>query len=130
MEKPISPSLQQKNRDESVQSNPSNVSSQPVYSCNECGETFERPLLVTNLSETPSEEYYGCPRCLSKLNGFDKHPKETKKPSSIPVKDQKTVEEPSPPGCPHYFGYLKNRPKGTPIPDECLTCKKIVECLA
>ncbi len=33
-------------------------------------------------------------------------------------------------GCPHSFGYLKEHPKNTPIPNECLTCTKIMECLA
>jgi len=33
-------------------------------------------------------------------------------------------------GCPHKFGYLKNLPRNTPIPDECFGCPKVVECLA
>jgi hypothetical protein len=33
-------------------------------------------------------------------------------------------------GCPHRFGYLKEHPKHTPIPNECLTCTRIMECLA
>jgi len=32
-------------------------------------------------------------------------------------------------GCPHHFGYLKEHPKRSPIPNECLTCPKIMECL-
>jgi len=31
-------------------------------------------------------------------------------------------------GCPNYFGYLANRPKNAPIPQECLTCQKMLEC--
>jgi len=31
--------------------------------------------------------------------------------------------------CPHHFGYLREHPKNTPIPNECLTCTKIMECL-
>ena len=33
-------------------------------------------------------------------------------------------------GCPYRFGYLKEHPKHTPIPNECLTCTRIMECLA
>jgi len=33
-------------------------------------------------------------------------------------------------GCPHRLGYLKEHPKHTPIPNECLTCNRIMECLA
>jgi len=32
--------------------------------------------------------------------------------------------------CEHFLGYLKKRPKNTPIPDECLTYSKMIECLA
>jgi len=31
--------------------------------------------------------------------------------------------------CAHHFGYLRNLPKGTPVPDECFGCKKILRCL-
>jgi hypothetical protein len=31
--------------------------------------------------------------------------------------------------CPHFFGYVRNLPKNTPIPDDCLGCPWIVECL-
>ena len=32
-------------------------------------------------------------------------------------------------GCPHTFGYLAKRPPETPIPQECLLCPKIVDCM-
>jgi hypothetical protein len=31
--------------------------------------------------------------------------------------------------CVHHFGYLRNQPKGTPVPDECFGCRKILQCL-
>jgi len=57
---------------------------------------------------------------------------EKPKPASkVPVDTGKTEfsEATRPSGCPHYFGYLKQHPKNTPIPNECLTCTKIMECL-
>lgn len=30
--------------------------------------------------------------------------------------------------CKHGLGYLKALPKNTPIPEECLTCDRIIEC--
>jgi hypothetical protein len=65
--------------------------------------------------------------------------RDSKKPSE-PVEPQKIIEERQvptapqkqlkerPPGCLHFFGYLRNMPKNTLIPDECLTCTKMVEC--
>jgi hypothetical protein len=32
-------------------------------------------------------------------------------------------------GCPHEFGYLANRPSDTPIPQQCMLCPKIVDCM-
>ena len=32
-------------------------------------------------------------------------------------------------GCSHSFGYLANRPPDDPIPQECLVCPKIVDCM-
>jgi hypothetical protein len=45
--------------------------------------------------------YYGCPFC------------------SIKITDQ----------CPHYFGYLSERAKGEKILEECMVCKKLLECM-
>jgi len=33
------------------------------------------------------------------------------------------------PNCLHYFGYLRFIPRNGSIPDECLTCQKVIECL-
>jgi len=32
--------------------------------------------------------------------------------------------------CLHQFGFLGQRPKGTEVPDECLMCEKLLECLS
>lgn len=48
------------------------------------------------------------------------------------AKTEKTEisEDTKPPGCSHYIGYLmKEHPKKTPIPNECITCIKINQCL-
>lgn len=49
-----------------------------------------------------------------------------KRPPTTPIEGR----EASPPGCPHFLGYLKKIPKDAPILDECLTCPRILECLA
>ncbi len=46
---------------------------------------------------------------------------------------KKPDEKPSaerPRACSHHFGYVKTLPKNTAIPDECLWCPWIVDCLA
>jgi hypothetical protein len=41
---------------------------------------------------------------------------------------QKENEE-DPSGCPHHFGYLTSRPKNVAIPQECLFCSKLADCI-
>jgi len=67
--------------------------------------------------------------------------KKTEEPQAEPsVKEEKAMqEEPKTKqsaekkegssGCSHTFGYLATRPPDTPIPQECLICPKIVECM-
>jgi hypothetical protein len=31
--------------------------------------------------------------------------------------------------CLHHVGYLKKRPKDESVPDSCLTCPKILQCM-
>jgi len=49
--------------------------------------------------------------------------------SSIETKKTESSGNTHPSGCPYNFGYLKEHPRNTPIPNECLTCTKIMECL-
>jgi len=32
-------------------------------------------------------------------------------------------------GCRHHMGYLKTRSKDEAVPDTCLTCSKILQCM-
>ena len=39
------------------------------------------------------------------------------------------TKEPGPPGCPYHVGYLRSRPRDSFVPDVCLSCPKMLECL-
>jgi hypothetical protein len=45
-------------------------------------------------------------------------------------RENEELEKPDTLKCTHEFGYLKKRPKGTSIPDECLVCRKMIQCLS
>ncbi len=45
--------------------------------------------------------------------------------SSEPSTENKTAER----ECSHYLGYLATLPKGTPFPEECFGCRKVIQCL-
>ncbi|MGQ9507145.1 MAG: hypothetical protein ACUVTB_04720 [Candidatus Bathycorpusculaceae bacterium] len=102
-----------------------------LFRCSECHETFQKPILATVNSRGYAQTYYACPRCLTKVTVV-KDSKERRDEEASPsvgkvkrteVKHESAVE------CKHFLGYLKKRPKGMSIPDECLVCDKMVECL-
>ena len=39
------------------------------------------------------------------------------------------INEPITSECSHSFGYLAIRPKNSPIPQECLCCLQVIDCL-
>ena len=111
---------------------------QSVSRCSACGEVFDAPLLAMVFSDYLVEEYYACPKCLSKVRSVER--RETaeadeaeEEASSLGMEVEDNMAEPSsmaePVGCLHDLGYLKRRPKNTPIPEECLTCSKMIECM-
>jgi hypothetical protein len=94
------------------------------FVCNECGGTFQKPILAKVSCNGQVQEYYACPHCMTRTNNERKDitisEEDVKEPSA---RLENNVE------CKHFFGYLKTRPKDASIPDECLTCNKMIECL-
>jgi DNA-directed RNA polymerase subunit RPC12/RpoP len=100
--------------------------------CNACGEILNAPLLATVFSDSPAQEYYACPKCLSKVRSVEHREKAevdnvVEEDNSLGINVEDTVAKEA--GCAHHLGYLKTRPKNTSIPEECLTCSKIIECM-
>ena len=116
--------------------NPTLSATQARSRCSTCGEEYETPLLAMVSSGLLVEEYYACPKCLSKVGSVERQKSVEvdeaeeegveEEPLKMEVKD--TLEENV--ACMHSLGYLKRRPKNTPIPEECLTCSKMIECMS
>ncbi|MEM3704070.1 MAG: hypothetical protein QXX79_06625 [Candidatus Bathyarchaeia archaeon] len=88
-----------------------------------CGKTFDKPTLLTDTSMIPRQTYYACPHCMSKIDIVTNNMKIVEvKPADYP----KVFDSPA--KCAHYFGFLNNLPKETPVPDECLVCPKVLQC--
>ncbi|MEM3536839.1 MAG: hypothetical protein QXF44_03610 [Candidatus Bathyarchaeia archaeon] len=103
------------------------------YRCSGCHEIFKRPLLATDSSGGRVHVYYACPRCLSKVDVKERGRSEEREESRAVEKVErsgKIADEHANSVCKHFLGYLRKRPKNTPIPDECLTCERMIECLA
>jgi DNA-directed RNA polymerase subunit RPC12/RpoP len=97
--------------------------------CGQCGKSYGKPIMATISSSGHVQTYQACPYCMTKVRDA-KQPKNEKVKATILSKTTSTQKAPELDGkCGQYFGYLNKRPKGTPIPETCLTCEKMVECM-
>jgi DNA-directed RNA polymerase subunit RPC12/RpoP len=106
------------------------TSEETSSTCNECGEKFDKPLLTSISTQGIVQTYYACPRCLSKIPEDNEKEKQENEASAQPEGPEKGRPKPQNEKCPHFLGYLKKRPKETSIPEACLTCERIIECMA
>ena len=113
------------------------------FECGVCGKQYEKPLQASLSSGSEVSEYFACPRCLSEVKSkaqeyrfaeqsshetwlseeeFKKLPLKTTELNLDARSETKWV-------CEHELGYLGSRPKNMPIPDQCLICKNMIECI-
>ena len=102
-----------------------------------CKKSFTAPLKTLNLQENQAEPYFACPFCLTKIKIVEEPLKTEEKPEEIeqPKISQAETKEnvakngDKPSGCHYHSGYLSERSSKEQIPDECLVCKDIVDCM-
>ena len=120
----------------------SNTGEKKTLTCQNpsCRKTFNSPLKTLNLQQNPQEPYSSCPYCLTKIKMIETplkteekvkesllevKPKSTK--TDLDIKDGNNSQKPS--ACKYHLGHLSERTSKTQIPDDCLVCKDIVECM-
>jgi hypothetical protein len=55
---------------------------------------------------------------------LESKPKSVTKPDAAASQEERFFS-----GCLHHFGYLSSRPKDSPIPQECILCQKLGDCM-
>jgi DNA-directed RNA polymerase subunit RPC12/RpoP len=108
----------------------SQTEEQAGFKCNECGEQFREPLFTSVYHEGSVQTYYACPRCLSRIRETEGEATGRIETPASPEQTEDVQPEPKNEKCQHFLGYLKKRPKETVIPEDCLTCERIIECMA
>ncbi len=107
-----------------------------------CGRSFTTPVRLTDFSKKKrSETYFACPYCFSKLNeseetemnllhsgGYSVSVRDSAR-SLVRGESKESSAAESAVHCPHSLGYLKTRSKDQTIPDGCLTCPRILQCM-
>jgi len=96
------------------------------------------PLKAINLSMDNTEPYLACPHCLTEITtqesplAAETEPNqnaEALKTIEDKAAEEKTTQQPTKPQCNYHFGYLCERSSKEKIPEECITCTKIVDCM-
>jgi len=96
-----------------------------------CRRTFARPL-KTVVVGTPLKPFEACPYCLTEIgNNTEKSPLSPNELTAEPSAshDEKHTQTAGNATCSRHFGYLSERGAKDPIPDDCLTCMEIVQCM-
>lgn len=98
-----------------------------------CGKTFSEPLTTLNLRQNPKERYLACPYCLTKIDidtegsiQQEKVEKETPINGNLPRENQGKEKLSN---CTHYFGYMSLEENKKQMPEECMLCSQIIECM-
>ncbi len=113
-----------------------NLSTEPgeqYYACPYCfiklDADAENDENITEESAPSPPVHPSLEKVLDVISARPQKEEEEKKKKEEPTAETPEEEEKGPSGCPHRFGYLANRPRDAPIPQECLTCHKIVDCM-
>jgi len=85
-----------------------------------------------NLQKDSAEPYAACPYCLTKITEIqietENKPEKTQIETDL-AEEPSTKNKEKPTTCHYHLGYLSEREKKEQIPDECIVCKDIVECM-
>jgi len=97
-----------------------------------CRKTFSATLKTLNLQQDSTQTYAACPFCLTKITEVESDVSD--KPEKAQVETILSKEKPNRSkeklsSCQHHMGYLSERERNQQIPDECIICEDIVECM-
>jgi len=104
-----------------------------TYTCPNkgCQKVFEKPLKTLNLHLDPEEPYDACPYCLTKIEETEifENNKSKQFVTEIDSKMRSSETKEKPPSCEFHIGYLSEREQKQEIPENCIVCRDIVDCM-
>lgn len=109
-----------------------------------CGKVFNNPLKAEVVGSDREGSYDACPYCLAEIAIGNEVPTvadekddlrlkigklERTLPKIQPVGGKPVDKATKAAGCPHHLGYLSERAAKENIPEQCITCECIVQCM-
>ena len=109
----------------------------------DCGRSFVNPIIVRDINSASDTVYPACPYCLTEIPKEEacaldkknrKHGEKKVKSKSVELEKRKSIKPDNQSSareskCPYEFGYLSQSSRNKQIPEECITCSKIVQCM-
>jgi hypothetical protein len=99
---------------------------------NKCGKVFDKSLQTINLQQNSSTPYNSCPYCFTEItlseSEIENPPEESFTASELEKEETagdlgKTII------CNHHLGYLKEKELKQQIPEECILCARVIDCM-
>ena len=97
-----------------------------------CKKVITKPLKTLNRQRSSKEPYYACPYCLTEITltetENENEPEKTDADVDVleeePGQNQEKLSD-----CKHYFGYMSEKEHKQQMPEECMLCAKIIDCM-
>lgn len=98
-----------------------------------CKKVIIKPLKTLNRQQGSKEQYYACPYCLTEITFAETEKNDAPQKSETEValleeKPSQNQEKLS--DCKHYFGYMSEKEHKQQMPEECMLCSQIIDCMA
>lgn len=99
-----------------------------------CGKVFAKPLKTLKIHQVLKENFNACPYCLTEITiteiKREKPPEnEDIEATLTPSKEEVSEEEEKTSECKHQLGYLSEKEHKQQIPEECMVCRELIECM-
>ena len=100
-----------------------------------CRKAITKPIKILNLQGSSRKPYNACPYCLTEITATvatvndNKNPPEKNIAEDFFPEETPSQKQKNSPNCEHHFGYLNKKEGKQQIPEECLSCPQVIDCM-
>lgn len=97
-----------------------------------CGKVFDKPLKTQRIHQGLEDHYNACPYCLTEITITEmesKNPQKKTATEAILSNNDSSKNQEKAFTCKHYTGYMSEKEHRQQIPEECMICRELIECM-